>query len=127
MRVIGIDPGTVSFDVCGLEDGQVYLDTTLPSADFAANPQLLLDLLNSSPPLDLVIAPSGYGLPLVSIEDLATKSAFYSPWWMNASEDEIPVLGGMGKVIRLLKESGLPVIFMPAVIHLPTVPELAGE
>ena len=123
MRVIGIDPGTVSFDVCGLEDGQVYLDTTLPSADFAANPQLLLDLLTSSPPLDLVIAPSGYGLPLVSIEEFGDKERFLFTLVDERERGRIPVLGGMGKVIRLLKESGLPVIFMPAVIHLPTVPE----
>lgn len=123
MRVIGIDPGTVSFDVCGLQDGQVYLDTTLPSADFAANPQLLLDVLTSSPPLDLVIAPSGYGLPLVSIEHFGDKERFLFTLVDERERGRIPVLGGMGKVIRLLKESGLPVMFMPAVIHLPTVPE----
>jgi len=106
MRVIGIDPGTVSFDVCGLEDGQVYLDTTLPSKDFAANPQLLLDLLISSPPLDLVIAPSGYGLPLVSIDQFGDAERFLFTLVDERERGRIPVLGGMGKVIRLLKESG---------------------
>ncbi len=123
MRVIGIDPGTVSFDVCGLEDGKVYLDTTLPSKDFAANPQLLLDLLISSPPLDLVIAPSGYGLPLVAIDQFGDAERFLFTLVDERERGRIPVLGGMGKVIRLLKESGLPVVFMPGVIHLPTVPE----
>lgn len=123
MRVIGIDPGTVSFDVCGLEDGRVYLDTTLPSTDFAANPQLLLDLLISSPQLDLVIAPSGYGLPLVPIEQFGDHERFLFTLVDERERARIPVLGGMGKVIRLLKESGLPVIFIPGVIHLPSVPE----
>lgn len=123
MRVIGIDPGTVSFDVCGLEDGRVYLDTTLPSTDFAANPQLLIDLLTSSPPLDLVIAPSGYGLPLVAIDQFGDAERFLFTLVDERERGRIPVLGGMGKVIRLLKESGLPVIFMPGVIHLPSVPE----
>ena len=123
MRVVGIDPGTVSFDLCGLQDGQVYLDTTLPSADFAANPQLLLDLLVSSPKLDLVIAPSGYGLPLVSIDEFGDRERFLFTLVDERERGRIPVLGGMGKVIRLLKESGLPVVFMPGVIHLPSVPE----
>jgi predicted butyrate kinase (DUF1464 family) len=32
------------------------------------------------------------------------------------------IIGGLGRVLDLLKESGLPVRFAPAVIHLPTVP-----
>ncbi|HWQ83312.1 MAG TPA: DUF1464 family protein, partial [Anaerolineales bacterium] len=123
MRVVGIDPGTVSFDLCGLEDGRVFLDTTLPSADFATDPKLLLDLLTSSVPLDLVIAPSGYGLPLVPIEEFGDAERFLFTLVDERERGRIPVLGGMGKVIRLLKESGLPVVFMPGVIHLPSVPE----
>src|SRR5688572_31018646 len=32
MRVIGIDPGTVTIDLCGLDDGRVFLDRALPTA-----------------------------------------------------------------------------------------------
>jgi predicted butyrate kinase (DUF1464 family) len=122
-RVIGIDPGTVSFDLCGIEDGKIFLDTTLPSQEFAANPQSLVDLLLECSPLDLVIAPSGYGLPLVGIEQFGERERFLFTLVDERERARIPVLGGMGKVISLLKSSGLPVIFIPGVIHLPTVPE----
>ncbi len=32
-RVVGIDPGTVSFGVLGLEDGHVFLESSLPTSD----------------------------------------------------------------------------------------------
>lgn len=122
-RAIGIDPGTVSFDVCGLDDGQVFLDTTLPSPDFAANPQALIDLLQSAQPVDLIAAPSGYGLPLVPIEQFGNQERFLFTLVDERERGRIPVLGGMGKMIPLMKASGLPILFIPGVIHLPTVPE----
>jgi len=121
-RTIGIDPGTVSFDVCGLEDGQLFLDTTLPSVEFAANPQTLIDLLQSARPVDLIAGPSGYGLPLVPIEDFGDQERFLFTLVDERERGRIPVLGGMGKMIPLMKASGLPILFIPGVIHLPTVP-----
>ena len=122
-RAIGIDPGTVSFDVCGLEDGQVFLDTTLPSPEFAANPQALIDLLKSAQPLDLIAAPSGYGLPVVPIEKFGDQERFLFTLVDERERGRIPVLGGMGKMVPLMKTSGLPIVFIPGVIHLSTVPE----
>jgi predicted butyrate kinase (DUF1464 family) len=122
-RTIGIDPGTVSFDVCGLDDGRVFLDTSLPSPEFAANPQTLIDLLQSAQPVDLIAAPSGYGLPLVPIEKFGDQERFLFTLVDERERGRIPVLGGMGKMIPLMKVSGLPLLFIPGVIHLPTVPE----
>lgn len=122
VRVIGIDPGTVSFDVCGLEDGQLFLDTSVPSKEFAAHPQVLVDLLLSARPLDLVVGPSGYGLPLVPIEEFGDRERFLFTLVDERERGRISVLGGMGKMIPLMKESGLPVLFIPGVIHLPTIP-----
>lgn len=122
-RVIGIDPGTVSFDLCGLEDGRVFLDTTIPSAEIGANPQILVDALQAAQPLDLVIGPSGYGLPWVSIEEFGEQELFLFILADERERNQVSVLGGMGQMIALLKTSGLPVQFMPGVIHLPTVPE----
>ena len=63
-RVIGIDPGTESIDLCGMEDGRVFLDRSLPTRDALADPDTLLRLLERAGPLDLVAGPSGYGLPV---------------------------------------------------------------
>jgi len=121
-RVIGIDPGTVSFDLCGLEDGKVFLDTSIPSAEVAANPQVLVDTLLDARPLDLVIGPSGYGLPWVRIEDFGARELFLFILVDERERGHISVLGGMSKMISLMKESKLPILFMPGIIHLSTVP-----
>jgi predicted butyrate kinase (DUF1464 family) len=121
-RVIGIDPGTVSFDLCGLEDGQIFLDTSIPSAEVAANPQALVDALLSARPLDLIIGPSGYGLPWVSIKDFGAPELFLFILVDERERGRISVLSGMSKMIKLMKESELPILFMPGVIHLSTIP-----
>ena len=65
MRVLGIDPGTVSIDVCGLEDGVVCLDRSIPTEEALAEPRAFVELLRSAGVPDLVAGPSGYGLPLI--------------------------------------------------------------
>src|SRR6266568_337042 len=68
-RVIGIDPGTVSIDLCGLEDGRLFLDRSIPTSDALADPARFVRLLEDAGPLDLVAGPSGYGLPLTRARD----------------------------------------------------------
>jgi len=41
-RVAGIDPGTLSIDACGLEDGRLFLDATWPTAELQAGPRPLI-------------------------------------------------------------------------------------
>jgi predicted butyrate kinase (DUF1464 family) len=52
LRVIGIDPGTISIDLCGREDGRVFLDRSLPTAGAVADPSILVALLQAHVPLD---------------------------------------------------------------------------
>ena len=121
-RVVGIDPGTVSFDICGLQDDHVFLDATIPSTDIAANPQVLVDLLLSARPLDLIAGPSGYGLPLIPIEQVSERDLGLVILVRPEERERIAVLGGLRRLILLMQQAGLPVIFTPGVIHLPTVP-----
>jgi predicted butyrate kinase (DUF1464 family) len=118
--VIGIDPGTVTLDLCGLTDGRPSLDESWPTAEALAQPERLITWLNDRGPLDLIVGPSGYGLPLrraseATDEDL--RLAFL------AAEDEPGGILGLRGLARRLAASGLPVLFTPGVIHLPTVPQ----
>jgi len=118
-RVIGIDLGTVSIDLCGLDDGRLFLDRTLPTADALADPARFVALLEQAGPLDLIAGPSGYGLPLrraaeASEEDLGL--AFL------AAPGETGGIGGLRTLVRALARSGLPVLLTPGVLHLPTIP-----
>ena len=119
-RVVGIDPGTLSIDVCGMVDGQLYLDRSWPTADAISDPLGFIELLTTSGAPDLIVGPSGYGLPLrwaaeASENDL--RLAFLAP------PDEPGGIGGLRGLARKLGESRLPVVYVPGVIHLDTVPD----
>jgi predicted butyrate kinase (DUF1464 family) len=118
-RVIGIDPGTVSLDVCGLADGRVYLDLTLSTADALADPDRFIATLTAGGRPGLVAGPSGYGLPLrraADITETELRLAFL------AGPDESGGIGGLRRFARRLGASDLPVVYTPGVIHLDTVP-----
>ena len=118
-RVVGIDPGTVSVDVCGLVDGRIYLDRSWPTPDALAQPQQFIELLTASGAPDLIAGPSGYGLPLIraaEATDTDLRLAFL------AAPDEAGGIGGLRGLVRRLGAAGLPVIYTPGVIHLGTVP-----
>jgi predicted butyrate kinase (DUF1464 family) len=118
-RVIGIDPGTVSIDLCGLDDGALWLDRTLRTREALADPARLVAELEGMGPVDLVAGPSGYGLPLVparAATDADLRLAFL------AAGGEEGGIGGLRSLARALAASSLPVMFTPGAIHLTTVP-----
>jgi predicted butyrate kinase (DUF1464 family) len=119
LRVVGIDAGTMSLDVCGLVDGLLSLDLTWPTSDAIADPDgFIADLSERGAP-DLVVAPSGYGLPVRparGVTDEEVQLAFL------AGPDERGGIGGLRRLARRLASSELPVVFTPGVIHLDTVP-----
>ena len=118
-RVAGIDPGTLSLDACGFDDGRLYLDATWPTAELLADPRPLIDALLATGPVDLVVGPSGYGLPLRPARDVTDEElrlAFLAP------AGESGGIGGLRTLARRLDAAGLPLVFTPGVIHLETVP-----
>src|SRR5690348_15034504 len=118
-RVLGIDPGTVSIDVCGLDDGRLVLDRTFATADALADPEAFVGMLQREGPVDLIAGPSGYGLPLIAAREV-TEEMFRLAFL--AARGEQGGIGGLRSLARALAGSSLPVVFTPGVIHLPTVP-----
>lgn len=118
-RVVGIDPGTVSLDLCGLDSGRVFLDESIPTADALANPALILGLLDRASPLDLVVGPSGYGLPLANARDLTESDLRLA---CLAPRGESGGIGGLSSLMRALGKASVPVVVTPGVVHLASVP-----
>jgi predicted butyrate kinase (DUF1464 family) len=119
VRVCGIDPGTGSWDFVGLDDGKVVLDTSIPTKSIVSSPSLVVDVIKSMGDLDLVVAPSGYGLPLTRIEELDEKKSFL----LTLKREEDRKLIGLGEVIKLLINEKINGYFIPGIKHLPTVPK----
>jgi predicted butyrate kinase (DUF1464 family) len=119
-RVLGIDPGTVSLDVCGLAEGRVYLDASWPTAEAMADPEGFFARLTAAGVPDLVVGPSGYGLPLRRASDASERDfrlAFL------AAPDDTGGIGGLRGFVRRLAATSLPMVFVPGVLHLDTVPD----
>jgi len=120
VRSIGIDPGTRSFSVFGLEDGRPFLDEDIPSEEVARDPDVLLSLLEGAEP-DIIVGPSGYGLPLKWAHELTEEDLFLLV--LRKPEDRgIPVLEGIVEMARRAGRRKLPMVFIPSVIQMPTVP-----
>ena len=118
-RVLGIDPGTISLDICALEDGRVFVDQSIPTADALADPAFLPALIASVGPLDLVAGPSGYGLPLVPGNALTENDVRLA---CLSAPGDAGGIGGLAAVMRALAQIPVPVVFTPGVIHLASVP-----
>jgi predicted butyrate kinase (DUF1464 family) len=119
-RVVGIDPGTVSIDVCGIADGEIYLDRSWPTEQALANPEDFIEVLTRNGFPDLVAGPSGYGLPLLPAAQATENDlrlAFLAP------PGEPGGIGGLRGLAKRLATAGLPVVYTPGVIHLDTVPD----
>ncbi|MBX9628227.1 MAG: DUF1464 family protein [Gemmataceae bacterium] len=120
-RVAGCDPGTSSLDVLVLDGGAVADQVRFTPDQPRADPSSPVQWLRDRGPFDLVAGPSGYGLPLVRAADCTDAHLAL----MSLVRPDDPAAGGVAgfsAVARAFRDSGLPVVFLPGVIHLPTVP-----
>ncbi len=136
VRALGIDPGTRSFDLCGIEEGEVFYENILDSSELAKNPDLLIDAIEKSMPLDLIAGPSGYGVEITYLSDLSLD--ILEDWYLTyilllkredleaaleRNDPGIMVYSAMTQTALEMKRKNWPVCYVPGVINLPTVPE----
>jgi predicted butyrate kinase (DUF1464 family) len=122
LRVVGTDPGTSSLDLLLLGDGTVVDQVRLEPAQLRDDPGILAALLARWSPIDLIAAPSGYGLPLVRgdafTEDHLEQISLVRPDERGRDSGVI----GFRSWIRAFVCSGAPLVFLPGGLHLPTIP-----
>jgi predicted butyrate kinase (DUF1464 family) len=121
-RVAGVDPGTVSFDVCVLDDGDVILERSFPTEEVGADPVPLVEALAGHGPFDLVLGPAGYGLPVVPAEQVGERELELMVLVRADEPHGRAGVAGMRSIMRALIAAGFPLVFGPGAIHLPTVP-----
>lgn len=121
-RAVGTDPGTSRLDLLLLVDGQVADQATFEPEALRAGPAPVIDRLRRWQPLDLVAGPSGYGLPLVAAEQVTERDI--DAMSLVRPEERGADLGvaGFRGWLRAFVASGLPIVFLPGGIHLPTIP-----
>jgi predicted butyrate kinase (DUF1464 family) len=123
VRVAGSDPGTSGLDLLLLDDGSVVDQRSFQPTDLARNPGLLADLFESWAPIDLAAAPSGYGLPLVRggalTDDHIEQMSLVRPRDRGQESGVV----GFRAWVRAFRTAGVPVVFMPGGLHLPTIPD----
>jgi predicted butyrate kinase (DUF1464 family) len=121
-RVVGTDPGTSSLDLLLLSDGAVVDQVRLRPEQLREDPEILSALLARWAPIDLVAAPSGYGLPLVRGEaftdDHLEQISLVRPDERGRDSGVI----GFRSWVRAFVRSGAPLVFLPGGLHLPTIP-----
>jgi predicted butyrate kinase (DUF1464 family) len=119
MRVVGIDPGTHSFDLFGMEDNrEIIVDESITSEEVFQKPYILIEALEGLMPLDIIIGPSGWGIPLKGIEDITENDIGR----MIPLDTNVAVNEGIKSVLLEMKKRKMPTYFTPGVIHLETVP-----
>jgi predicted butyrate kinase (DUF1464 family) len=109
--------------VCVLDDGDVVFERSFSTEEVGADPMPLVETLTDHGPFELVLGPAGYGLPLVAAEQVSERDLELMVL-LRADEPERRVgVVGMRAIVRALIAAGLPLVFGPGAIHLPTIPD----
>jgi predicted butyrate kinase (DUF1464 family) len=122
MRVAGMDPGTSSLDVLVLDACWVADQERFAPALLRSDPEAPVRWLRDRLPLDLIAGPSGYGLPMVAAGACGERELALMALVRPDERGQAHGVAGFSALQRALAASRLPVVFLPGVIHLPTVP-----
>lgn len=120
MKVIGIDPGTSSWDIFGYEteSNEIFVDISIPSAQILDNPEKIIEEITKYEPFDVLAAPSGFGIPIKKVQDLTPKDMFEITLRKNSSSRVM----GLQNVLYKMQKQQWNAIILPGIKHLPTIP-----
>ncbi|NHJ20639.1 MAG: DUF1464 domain-containing protein [Candidatus Lokiarchaeota archaeon] len=119
-RVIGVDPGSKSWDFFGIANKEIILDTSIPSKELIEDPSKALKIIKSVDNIDLLVAPSGFGLPLKKVSEITEEDVFLILLKFGGREKN--KLIGLGEILRLIRAEKIPSVVIPGIKHLPTIP-----
>lgn len=133
LRVVGVDPGTKTFDVVVLEDGVVKAEKSIETVVVAKDPSTLISAVEAYE-ADLIVAPSGYGVPVTRGVEVLEPRRFAVEILLLSTEEDIRrgieagelgiwVYDALAKAVEhLVKKFSNNVLFLPSIVLLPTIP-----
>ena len=124
VRAVGIDPGTYSMDIFGFDDdtGEIIIDVSIPREEITKDPSIVLKYLEKLENVDVIVGPSGYGIPLKRAQEATIEELSYATFITEKDYDRKLRIVGLRKLMNMMRMSRLNIWFCPGVIHLNTVP-----
>ena len=119
-----------------MEDGSVFYEKVVDTFEVAEKPDVLIGAVEEAMPLDLIVGPSGYGVKVTYLKNIPPEKV--EDWYLknilllkredleNAlkrKEPGIMVYSAMTKTAVTMRLKGWNVVYIPGVVHLPTVPK----
>ncbi|MCY0868595.1 MAG: DUF1464 family protein [Desulfurococcus sp.] len=135
VRVLGIDPGSKSIDLCGLCDGKICFERSIEASAASRDPGRVVKLIEEFEHVDLIALPSGYGVGVTSLDDIdeSLLADWYYTFILASTREDIEeglkrnstgafIYDAMAKMIVELKRMKVKGVFIPSVVNLDTVP-----
>ncbi len=120
MRSIGVDPGSNTFDIFGLDGpSRIIMDEIIPTHEILSTPDRLISILESVMPFDILIAPSGFGIPLKHAREIDDRDIFKMVLKRPGEGSSL----GLQHVIERIISKGWNAYFIPGVKNFTSVPE----
>ncbi len=119
---MGFDPGSSSWKIAVVDDDGLEAEEEIVTKEICGNPGLLRGIIaNHADGLEAIAAPSGFGLPVTSIERVGEREIQLMT--LRTSQESLVGLGASVGILKgVSKDMGANCYVLPSVKHLSTVP-----